>query len=85
MIYNEKNIKLLYFSPYLNIKQENENIIFYNYIYNTFLKIENIPNIINIIENGINLEKLKKYIKKFLKEDQTEELIDKLIIYGVIE
>lgn len=85
MLYNERNIKLLYFSPYIKIKQENDKIIFYNYIFETIMTIENKEDIIEKIQKGIELENLIELMNKYFKKEKAKEVINKLISYGVIE
>lgn len=85
MLYNERNIKLLYFSPYVKIKKYNDKIIFYNYIFETIMTIENKEDIIEKIQNGIELEKLIELMNKYFKKGETKKIINKLISYGVIE
>ena len=85
MIYNEKNVKLLYFSPYIKMKIENNKVIFYNYIFETVMEIENKEDIIQRIKMGITLDELFIIMNTYFKEDETKEMINKLISYGVIE
>lgn len=85
MVYNEKNIKLLYFSPYVKIKENGNKIVFYNYIFETTIIIENIEGMIESIKNGIELKNLIILINENFEEKETKEIINKLIYYGVIE
>ena len=40
---------------------------------------------IRSIENGIELEDLMKLMNKYFKKKETEEIIKRLIAYGVVE
>ena len=73
MVYNEKNIKLLYFSPYVKIKENGNKIVFYNYIFETTIIIENIEGMIESIKNGIELENLIILINENFEEKETKE------------
>lgn len=87
MLYNEKNIKLLFFSPYVKIKKKSDEIIFYNYIFETITLIKcdkNIEKLFQSIEQGIEMQNLLKEVNEYFKEEATE-IINKLIVNGVIE
>lgn len=85
MLYNEKNIKLLYFSPYIKMKVEDNKVIFYNYIFETIMEMEYKNSIIEKIKAGIELEELINLMNKYFVENETKEIINRLISYGVIE
>ncbi len=85
MLYNKDNIKLLYFSPYLKAERKGKEIIFYNYIFETIVTIKYNEEMIRSIENGIELEDLMKLMNKYFKKKETEEIIKRLIAYGVVE
>ena len=85
MEYNEENIKLLFFSPYVKIKQYCNKSIFYNCIFDTIIQIEGINDIIEQIKEGISLNNLKSAIDAKFNKKESQKIIDKLIAYGVIE
>ena len=85
MLYNEKNVKLLYFSPYIKMKIENNKVIFYNYIFETVMEIENKNDIIQRIKIGITLDELIDIMNTYFNENETKEIVNKLISHGVIE
>lgn len=84
-MYDSNNIDLIYLSPYVEINKKNQSIIFYNYIFNTILKVERFEDIINDLNKGIEFKKLKEKLEERFGSSEAELLINKLIINGVIE
>ncbi len=87
MLYNEKNVKLLFFSPYVKIKKKSDEIIFYNYIFETVTLIKcnkNIEKLFQSIKRGIEMQNLLEEVNEYFEENATE-IVNKLIVNGVIE
>lgn len=85
MVYDERNIKLLYISKYVEFKINNNCFEFHNYIYKTGVTMKNVPDFITFMQKGVTEQELLNYIKNKIDSENSQEILEELIRCGVVE
>lgn len=86
--YTEKNINKYFLSPYVKIQDDNNNIIFYNHIFETSITLTEFSKYMNafidLMQDGIDEEGLLKFFKENITAYSPEEVLALFLQKGVI-
>ena len=76
LCFDNKNVNKIFLSPYCLIKENNDEIVIYQYLFNTALHIsgdkENIFEFINKLQRGLTLDHILNLLKQLNIEDPNQ-------------